>query len=207
MERVEQRKGDIALVIAPVNRIDAHVMQEVVHPPHVPFEPEPESPEISRTRHTRPGGRFLSDGDDPGELFVTKFVKPLEKIYGLKVFPATVNVGERLPGLARVIEVKHRGHGVHAQTVDVIFVEPEKRVTDQKIPHFVASKIKNEGTPVLMLALARIHMLIEMGAVEPGERMCVLRKMRRYPVHNHANSGLMAFIDEMTEVVWRTKPA
>src|SRR5882724_12467846 len=130
MERVEQRKGDVALVIAPINRINAHVMQEVVHPAHVPFEPEPEAAEISRTRHTRPRGRFLSDGDDPGELFVTNFVKPLEKIDGLKVFSTAVNVGEPLPGLARVIEVKHRGHCVHAQAVNVIFVEPEKRITD-----------------------------------------------------------------------------
>src|SRR5882757_285 len=130
MERVEQRKGDVALVKAPVNRINAHVVQEIVHPAHVPFEPEPESTEISRTRHTRPRGRFLGDGYEPGELFVTDFVKPLEKVDRLKVFPAAVNVGEPLPGLARVIEVKHRGHGVHAKTVDVIFVEPEKRITD-----------------------------------------------------------------------------
>src|SRR5438067_454275 len=138
---------------APINRINAHVVQEVVHPAHVPFEPEPEPAKISRTRHTRPRGRFLSDGDDPGELFVTDFVKPLEKIDGLKVFPAAVNIGEPLPRFARVIEVKHRRGCVHAQTVDVLFVEPEKRVTDEKIPHLVATKIENERAPILLLAL------------------------------------------------------
>ena len=56
LERVEQRERDIAVVIAPVNRIDAHVVQEIVHPAHVPFEAEPEAAEISRTRHTRPRG-------------------------------------------------------------------------------------------------------------------------------------------------------
>ncbi len=40
LERVEQRERDIAVVKAPVNRIDAHVMQEIVHPAHVPFEAE-----------------------------------------------------------------------------------------------------------------------------------------------------------------------
>src|SRR6266536_1002307 len=42
LERVEQRKGDIPVIIAPVNRIEAHVLEEVVHPTHVPFETEPE---------------------------------------------------------------------------------------------------------------------------------------------------------------------
>src|SRR5213076_903528 len=31
--------------------------------------------------------------------------------------------------------------------------------------------------------------------------------MRRHPVHDHAYAGLMTFVDEMTKVVRRTKPA
>ena len=49
LEGIEQLKGDIALVILPVNGFPAHVDQEIVHPTHVPFEPEPESSEISWT--------------------------------------------------------------------------------------------------------------------------------------------------------------
>ncbi len=29
--------------------------------------------------------------------------------------------------LARVIQIQHRGHGVHAQAVDMVFLEPEQR--------------------------------------------------------------------------------
>src|SRR4051812_24506456 len=46
-----------------------------------------------------------------------------------------------------------------------------------------------------------------MGAVELGERMCVFRKVRRHPIHDHPDSGLMTFVDEMTEIVGRTEPA
>src|SRR5919106_4107824 len=116
-------------MIAPVNGIDAHVLKEVVHPPHVPFEPEPEPAEISRTRYTGPRRRFLGDSDDPGEMLITNLVEPLEKINGIEVFAAAVKVRDPLPWLTRVIEVKHRRDCIHAQAVDVIFIEPEKRVT------------------------------------------------------------------------------
>ena len=112
-----------------------------------------------------------------------------------------------MAGFPRIIEVKHRSHGVHAQTVDVIFVEPEERVADKKIAHFVAAKIENERAPILLLALARVHVLVKIGAVEFGERVGVLWKMRGHPIHDHADAGLMTFVDEMAEVVRRTEPA
>ena len=89
----------------------------------------------------------------------------------------------------------------------MIFVEPEKRVGDEEIAHLVAAKIENERAPILVLALARVHVLVEIGAVEFGEPMGVLREMRRHPIHDHADAGLMAFIDEMAEVIWRAEAA
>src|SRR5689334_11332081 len=58
-----------------------------------------------------------------------------------------------------------------------------------------------------MLALARIHVLVEIGTVELRERMCVLREMRRHPVHDHAYPSLMTSVDEVTEIVGRPEPA
>ena len=55
-ERVEQRERDVAVMKPPVNRIERHVLEEVVHPTHVPFEPEPEPAEINRPRNAGPGG-------------------------------------------------------------------------------------------------------------------------------------------------------
>src|SRR3954470_21775373 len=46
-----------------------------------------------------------------------------------------------------------------------------------------------------------------MGAIELGERMCVFRKVRRHPVHDHADASLMTFVDKMTDVVGRAEPA
>src|SRR3954471_15184859 len=56
LKRVKQGKRDIAVMKAPVNRVEAYVMEEIVHPTHVPFETETETAEIRRSRHTRPRG-------------------------------------------------------------------------------------------------------------------------------------------------------
>ncbi len=56
LKRVEQREDDVAVMKPPEDRIETHVLQEVVHPAHVPFETEAEAAQISRTRHARPRG-------------------------------------------------------------------------------------------------------------------------------------------------------
>src|SRR5690242_14102239 len=107
LERVQQRKRDVTVVIAPVNRIDAHVMQEIVHPTHVPFEPEPKAAKVGRTGDARPCGGFLSDCDDAGETLVTDFVESFKKKDRVEILAAAIDVGDPLTGLSRVIEVKH----------------------------------------------------------------------------------------------------
>ena len=89
----------------------------------------------------------------------------------------------------------------------MIFVEPEKRVGDQEIAHFVAAIIKNERAPILVLALARIHVFVEIGAIELGQAVRIFWKMRRHPIHDHADADLMAFVDEVTKLIGCTEPA
>src|SRR5438445_8990936 len=49
LKSVEERKGNVSLMEPPINRIELHVMEEVVHPTHVPFKDEPQAAEVSRT--------------------------------------------------------------------------------------------------------------------------------------------------------------
>ena len=121
-----------------------------MHPAHVPFEAEAEAAEIGRARDAGPGGAFLGDGHDAGMALVADFVEALEEIDRLEIFAAADRIfGTHSPGLARVVEVEHRGHGIHAQAVDVIFVEPEERVGDEEIAHLVAAVVEDERAPVL----------------------------------------------------------
>src|SRR5204863_6092915 len=207
LKRVEKRERDVAVMITPVNRVDAHVFQEIVHPAHVPFESKPEPTEISRTRYAGPRGRFLSKCHDSGETLVADFVETFQEIDCVEVLAAAVNIWDPLARLSRIIEVKHRSHSVHAQPVDVILVEPEKRIPDKKIPHFIAAKIKNERAPVLLFTLARIHVFIEVRAIEFSQGVRILWKMRRHPIHDYADAGLMTFVDEVAKFVGRAEPA
>src|SRR5690242_18280058 len=55
-----------------------------------------------------------------------------------------------------------------------------------------------------MLALARIEMLVQRRAVETTERPRVFRKVRRHPIHDHADALSMQVVDQVTEVVGLT---
>ena len=58
-----------------------------------------------------------------------------------------------------------------------------------------------------MFALPRIGMFVEIRAVKFREPVRVLRKMRRHPIHDHADAGVMTRIDEMAELVRSSEAA
>ena len=53
-------------------------------------------------------------------LAVAELVEPLEEVDRLEVLVAAEHVGDPLAGLARIVEVEHRGDGVDPQAVDVV---------------------------------------------------------------------------------------
>ncbi len=130
-----------------------------------------------------------------------------QELDGFEVFPAAVLVRDPLAFLAGIIEVQHRGDGVHAEAVDVIAFAPEEGVGDQEIAHLMPSEIENERAPVLVRAPARILVLVEGGAVEPGEGPSVAREMRRHPVHDHPDARLVQFVHQVLKIFRCPKPA
>ena len=116
-------------------------------------------------------------------------------------------LGIHSPGCARVIEIEHRGDRVHAKAVDVILVDPEERVRQQKILDFVAAVVENQRAPIGMLAEARVGVFVEMRAVEKGEAVRVAREMRGSPIEQHADAFLVALVDEIHEIFGRAVAA
>ena len=162
---------------------------------------------MHRPAHARERRRFLRRRDRAGMLAVRQPVQLLQKADGVEVFVAAELVGNPLALVARVVEVQHRRHGVHAQAVDVILLEPEQRVRQQEIPDLVPAVVEDQRAPVLMLALPRVGVLEERRAVEARQPVFVLRKMARHPVENHAEAGLVAGVDEQLEVLRRAEAA
>src|ERR1700691_2894836 len=126
---------------------------------------------------------------------------------GVDVFLSAVAVRDPLAFAPPIVEIQHRGHGIDAQTINVILVQPEKSVGAQKVLDLVAAVIEHEGVPVRLLSLPRISVLIKMRSVEVSEPGFILGKMRRNPIQNYADSALMQIIYEVHEIGGRSKPA
>src|SRR6476620_11295395 len=89
----------------------------------------------------------------------------------------------------------------------MVFVQPEQRTADQKTSHLVAAIIEDVGLPVRMEALARIGMLKEMRAIKETQTMAIGRKMRGHPVQYDPYIVSMERIDEIHEILGRSKIA
>ena len=70
---------------------------------------------------------------------------------------------------------------------------------DQKATHLRFAEIVDERVPIAVYALARIGVLVERGAIEPREPMCVGRKMRWDPIEQYAESRRVTALDETTK--------
>src|SRR6185369_7380955 len=65
--------------------------------------------------------------------------------------------------------------------------------------------VENQRAPIAMLALARVGVLVEGGAVEIHETMRVFGKMRRYPIDEHGDSLLVAAVHQIHEIFRRAE--
>ena len=118
---------------------------------------------------------------------------------------AAEHVRHPLAGLARVVEVEHRGDGVDADPVGVVLAQPVERVREEEVPHLGAPEVEDERAPVGMRAAPRVGVLVEVRPVEAGERPVVAREVRGHPVEDHADAALVEPVDEVAEVVGRAE--
>ncbi len=153
-------------------------------------------------RDAGPGGRFLGDGDHAGRRAVGDLVHAPQEVDGVEVLVAAVAVRHPFAGLARVVEVEHRRDGVDAQAVEAVALEPEAGVGDEEGRDLLAAVVVDVGAPVLVIALARVGVLVKMRAVEKPEPVRVVREMARHPVEDEADAGLVRGLDEAS----RTPP-
>ena len=119
----------------------------------------------------------------------------------LKILVAAERIGDPLPVGARVVEVQHGGDAVDAQRIRVECLQPEERAARQEIAHLSAAVVEDRALPFRVKPLPRIRVLVQMRAVEVGEPMLVVRKMRRHPIKDHPQSALVQAINEIHEIL------
>src|SRR4051794_6647875 len=84
---------------------------------------------------------------------------------------------------------------------------PEERIGGEEVSDFVAAKIENERSPILMRSFARIFVFVKRGAVEFRQRPFITRKMRGNPIDQHTNARFVQRGDEKLEFVRRSETA
>ena len=82
----------------------------------------------------------------------------------------------------------------------MVFLHEEHGVGYEEAPHFVLFKVKEGGTPLGLLAPARIRVLIKGSAVEKPQALLIPAEVSGHPVHYHAQPRLMALVYEFLEL-------
>ena len=200
-EGVHQRECQLPVVPTSVHRILTHVAQGVVHPAHVPLQAEAQAATAGRCRHAGPRRGLLGDHDDPRVVAVGGGVGLLDELDRLQVLAPAVLVGAPLTVLARVVEVEHRGHRVHAQAVDVEVLQPVQGVGHQEVADLAAPEVEDVRPPVGVLPPQGVRVLVQGRAVETGQRPVVLREVGGHPVEDHADPRLVEAVHQVPEVV------
>src|SRR5664279_2847903 len=70
-------------------------------------------------------------------------------------------------------------------------IAPETTTTDQKRFYFSPFVIKYITVPIGMISLAHVRIFIRVGAVEHIKTVCVIGKMRGYPVQQYTDFCFM----------------
>ena len=204
-EAVEERECQLVMIECTVERIHRHIRKHVIHPAHVPFEIEAEAADIGRLGDERPCSRFLCDHQHIGMPAEYSLIELLQECNCFEILSAAVNIRAPFAASAVVVEIEHRGNRVHAQAVDMEFIEPVACRGDQERADLGPAVIKDARAPALVLALERIGVLIEASAVELIESLLILGEVSRHPVEDNADAGLMEHVDHPAEVIGRAE--
>ncbi len=123
-EGVDTAERELALVEPAVYRLPGEVLEGVVHPAHVPLEPEADATKLHRLRHPGERGRLFGEDLHVRMVQVDSRVELTEEGDRVEILPASVGVGEPFARPPRIVEVEHRRDRVDPQAVDVVRGEP-----------------------------------------------------------------------------------
>ncbi len=200
---VHPPERELAVVKLAVDGIELHVVERVVHPAHVPLHREAEAADVGGPRDHRPGRGLLGDRHGVGEAPADLFVQLAEEDDRVDVLPPAELVRHPLARLPGKVEIDHRGDRVDTQAVDVKAVQPVESRGEQEAPDLVPAVVEDAAPPVGLIALPPVGMFVQVRPVEVDETVLVGRKVRRHPVEEDADAGLVQRVDEIHEVLGR----
>ena len=203
---VHEREGDLVVHVLAEERVRRAVAQHVVHPAHVPLEVEAQTAVVTRLGHHRPCGGLLGDHHNVRMIGQDVLVEQPQEVNGLEVLTAAVDV--RPPfALPVVVQIQHGSDRIYAQAVHVEFLDPEHRRGEQQVSRGDLAVVEYARAPFLVLHLERIGVFVQVRAVKLDQSAAVLREVRRNPVHDNAQTGLMRLVDQVHQILRRAVAA
>ena len=179
---VDHTEGQLTMVLASEIRIQMHIARKIIHPAHIPFQIKTKSVLFNRLCYLRPCSRFFCDHDNAVLLLMDHTVQMLQKFDCFQIFLSTVNIRDPFAFVLAVIQIEHRCHSVHTDSVRMEYIDPEQCIGDQIVLHFRSAIIVNKSSPMRMTSLSPVSMLIQACSVKGCQSLFVLREMRRNPV-------------------------
>src|SRR3984957_17546362 len=176
-EGINQAKCNLAMLVTSEHWILRQVVQPVMHPAHIPLEAESQSSNVSGARDLRPGRRFFRHHHDVGKCRINMLIHLSQELNGLYVFFSAVPVWDPLSITPSIIEIEHGGDGIDPQSVDVIFIEPEHGVADEKTLDFVPTVVEYKSVPIRLFPLPRIAVFVEMRSIEISKTGLIFREV------------------------------
>ena len=182
--------------------IQFHVLQEIMHPAHVPLEGEAETSLFRRFCDTRPCSGLLSDHHGTGEMSGEDTVQMAEELDGFEVLVLAVLIRNPVSIAAAVIQVQHGRDGIYAETVNMEVLYPVEGVSDQEVFDLIFAVIEDLCAPVRVLALSRVRVFIERLTVEVGKSVGILREVGRNPVEDDTDPFFVEVVHKVHELFW-----
>ena len=199
--RIDHTERQLTVVMGTEDRIELHIIKEIIHPAHVPLIVKSEAALLYRGRHLRPCGRLFRDQKRTVRIFFINRIQMFEKLNRFQVLIAAVNICHPLTVILAIVEIQHRSDRIHPDTVCMIYVFPEQRIGDQEVRYLRPAIIVNQRAPVRVGTLARIEVLVQASAVKCTQPERIARKMSRYPVQDDSDALLMHVIHEIHEIL------
>ena len=191
--RVKIGHGERDVVVVPlaVDRIFFQILQRIVHPSQVPLIVKAQTAVKGALGHIREIGGIFCDQHDLSLITLIQ-----QKIHALdEVERSLVD-----PQLFVAMPEDRIGDRIHAQTVKVIDIDPERCGRHQEGSHFLFPQVEVGRSP-LAVCIVCLRIFIQRRSVKIGKREIVLYKMHRNKIHDDADPGLVCLIDQIHQVM------